>query len=108
MISKIIIWSKLKERLNTSELTFPLCREGEKWWVYFGENIDIEINGKGVQFTRPAIILKKLNSRTLLVVPVTTQQKFGSWFVTFNYKGISETAVLSQIRIISSKPLSNC
>lgn len=66
---------KLKEKLNVVAGTIPYCREGEKWWVHFGENIGIEMNGKGPAFARPVIIFKKLNSQTLFVIPLTTKQK---------------------------------
>lgn len=105
MLDKLFLWMGLKEKLYIGEPDPPYFKEGERWWVYFGENIGAEINGKGELFTRPAVIYKKLNKKTLLVIPITTKIKQGSWFVSISYKRKEEVAILSQIRVISYKRL---
>ena len=75
------------------------------WWTHIGENVGSEVDGKGDTFTRPVVVYRKLGAYTLLVVPTSTKQKEGTWYVPFRHKGIDETALLSQIRVISFKRL---
>lgn len=50
-------------------------------------------------------MLKKFGALGFLAIPTTTKVKEGSWYVPFVHKGISETAVLSQARLVSYKRL---
>lgn len=79
----------------------PSISEGEVWWCAIGKNVGIEINGKSEHFSRPVLILKKLSKLGFLGVPLTSQNKVGSWYVSFEFQGIVETAALCQIRVIS-------
>lgn len=40
-------------------------------------------------------------------IPLTSQDKSGSWYVKFDFKGREQTAVLSQIRMLSVSRLSS-
>ena len=70
-----------------------------------GENIGSEINGKSRKFSRPVIVLKKLSSGTFLAVPTSSLTKQGSWYVEVVVRGIQETAILSQIRVVDYRRL---
>lgn len=104
IIKGFFSWIQIKSRLHYREYELPFFSEGEMWWAHVGENVGFEVNGKGQQFTRPVVIFKKLSKYTFLAVPITTSQKQGSWYVSFYYRG-KQTAVLSQVRVISSKRL---
>lgn len=91
--------------MDRQEHTPPLFKEGEIWWCHFGENIGMEMNGKNETFTRPVVILKKYDRYSFLAVPLTTHSKEGSWYLTFTHNQKSQTAVLSQARVISYKRL---
>ncbi|MBQ6449525.1 type II toxin-antitoxin system PemK/MazF family toxin [bacterium] len=96
-------WNQLKYHLDSRRDRLPLVKEQEVWWCALGENIGVEINGKGTRFTRPAVMLKKLGSESFLIVPLTSKYKKGSWYVPFRFLGKTEVAVLSQIRVISTR-----
>jgi len=98
-------WIGIKKTLHDRTVTPPYFKEGEMWWCHLGENIGSEIDGKGDFFTRPIVIYKKLGSESLLAIPTSTKQKEGSWYVSFQHKGIHELALLSQVRIISFRRL---
>ena len=98
-------WNNEKKKVNSFSHKAPFVKEGELWWARIGENIGSEISGKSEIFTRPVLILKKLSSEMFLIIPITTQQKEGSWYVTFRHHNIDEVAVLSQVRTISYKRL---
>ena len=60
MLKRFLEWIGLKEKLHTADNKPPLFKEGEIWWSAIGENVGIEVNGKGKPFSRPVYIYKKL------------------------------------------------
>ena len=105
IIKKFLEWMRLKEKLHNINSKPPLVSEGDMWWVSFGENVGSEINGKSKVFTRPGIIYKKLSHGFYFVIPSTTQEKRGSRFVEFLYKGKKMFACLHQARAVDYRRL---
>ena len=95
-------WNELKKSLH--EKKKPL-----KFWsrnIYFmsiGQNIGHEQYGKGREFLRPVLVLKKLSKETFLGVPLTSKEKEGSYFFSFYHKGKKSTAMFNQIRVFDIK-----
>ena len=50
-------------------------------------------------------MLRKFNQYMFWAVPLSTQFKTGDWYFRFKYRDKNEIALLSQIRLISSKRL---
>jgi len=98
-------WITLKEKIDTSKHKPPFVSQGDIWWAHIGENVGSEINGKSNQFSRPVIIFKKLSHGFYFVIPTTTQQKSGTWFVPFRQKNIDMIACLHQARSIDHRRL---
>ncbi len=105
MIKRFLEWIKRKEKLDKGVYNSPMFKEGEIWWCSVGENVGVEVNGKSDDFTRPVLIFKKLSREGFLGIPMTTQQKEGSWYVNVRQSGKNVIVILSQIRILSSKRL---
>ena len=99
-------WIKVKKKLHYAG-NHPNIKEGQIWWCAFGENIGVEINGKGDYFTRPVLVLRKLNRNFFIGIPLTTKKHDGSWFATFVFDGRVEYAVLAQVRVLSVSRLYN-
>lgn len=97
-------WAQIQQRLN-SRTAFPTIQEGQIWWCCLGKNIGYEINGKGSEFMRPVLIVRKLAERWIAIVPLTSQPKTGSWYAPFKFQGKEEYAVLSQLRSIDPRRL---
>ena len=93
-------WIELKEKLHFNA-KIPKILEGEVWWCSFGENVGVEINGKSARFTRPVLIMKKLSKFGFMGVPLTSQEKTGSWYVKFRFLEKTEFAALCQARVMS-------
>src|SRR3989344_3395760 len=104
-IKQFLEWIKLKESLHESGAKVPLFKDGEVWWCAVGENIGIEMNGKSKKFSRPVYIFKKLSNDGFLGIPLSTKIKFGTWYVPIIHRSINSVAMISQIRVISSKRL---
>ncbi len=93
-------WIEVKIDVNHRGLKFNFS-EGEVWWCAIGRNAGVEINGKGKEFVRPVFVLRKLNKRSFMAVPLTSQEHSGAWYVNFRFKNMQEYAALSQVRIVS-------
>ncbi len=106
-VKRFLTWIGLKEALHHKQHAAPYVSEGEIWWVSMGENIGSEINGKSDLFSRPAIIYKKLAHGFYFVIPTTSQQKNGSWYIGFMQHGKPMTACLHQARAIDHRRISS-
>ena len=93
-------WIGLKEKIHFS-YSKPWISEGEIWWCAMGENVGVEINGKNSRFSRPVLVMKKLNGESFMGVPLTSQRKTGIWYSKFNSLGKEEYAALCQARVMS-------
>ena len=103
-------WNKVKIRVSNVKKV-RLFKERDIFYINMGKNIGHEQNGKGHNFVRPIVIVKKISNEMLLAIPLSTQIKEGSWFFRFDFikkDTISENiAILPQIRMYSTKRLLN-
>jgi mRNA interferase MazF len=97
-------WFKLKPRLDKDKQR-PLFQEREVWMTHLGSNVGFELDGKNLESLRPSIVFKKLSSNTLLIIPLTSSLKNGSWYSPSRVKGIEGRFCLNQVRMIDSKRL---
>lgn len=93
-------WIILKEKLHKTRQPRTVS-EGDIWWCAVGENVGVEINGKGHLFARPVLVLVKFGKYSFMGIPLTSKKHEGSWYVSFNFKEKQETAVLAQIETVS-------
>ena len=102
-------WNVQKKKIENRDIDNPKVMFCEKaiWWCSVGVNIGYEQNGKGKQFERPVLILRKFNRYVFLGIPLTTKQKNLKLPFYIKLKGakVESIAVLSQIRLFSSKRL---
>lgn len=106
MIKKFLEWIKIKELLHQKDQP-PSFEEREIWWANIGENVGHEENGKGDNFIRPFIIVKKFNKELLFGVPCSSVFKDNKYYykVGMETSDFKTSALLSQARVISSKRL---
>ena len=98
-------WNVLKQRLHSKKHRVHF-KPTQIWWVHFGHNISTEIKGKGEQFLRPAVILKKVYGNACVVLPLSSVEKQGSYYFNFiDTKKKSQCAHLAQVRYIDGKRL---
>ncbi len=105
LIKKFCNWIQIKQKLDATDYNPPFIRVGDLWWCSIGENVGVEVNGKGRNFTCPIIILKKFERQAFFGIPTTTKYRDGNWYVLFSFKGITEYAMLTQARMFSYKRL---
>ena len=98
-------WHTKKKKLNDrDDLGDVYFREKEIWWAALGANIGYEQDGKGEEFRRPVLIVKKFNQYVVLVVPLSTRIKENKYYVPIVLgDGISRMAIISQLRLIDTR-----
>ena len=92
-------WNTLKKRLNKKEKIIKFSN-GNIYFMSIGKNIGYESYGKDQLFLRPVLVYKKLSKTTFLGIPLTSKQREGSYYFSFNYKkDKTSTAMFNQIRV---------
>ncbi len=104
MVKNFIDWIITKIIIDKSE-NVALINEGEVYWCSLGENIGFEQNGKGEDFRRPVLILKKFNNSIFWGVPLSTKNKDNKYYVKVLLKDLEQSALISQLRILDTKRL---
>lgn len=81
------------------------------FYIKMGQNIGFEQDGKGEDFVRPIIVLKGFNKEIFLGVPLSSKMKDGKYYYQFEFEKnkilTRNTAILSQVRLFSTKRLLN-
>jgi mRNA interferase MazF len=99
-------WFEFKKKLNEKGFIPPKVKIGEFWWASLGLNVGEEIDGKSEKYTRPVLILKKINRKNFLVIPGTTTERIGKLYFKIVFENnVSGYFCLNQIRVISYKRL---
>ncbi len=99
-------WNSKKKARDISNYKPPLVNEGDVWWASIGLNIGSEIDGKGSDFTRPVLILKKISKTFFLIAPTTSKEKSNNdWYVkvshgqNYNYVSINQVKTIDYRRL---------
>ncbi len=103
MLKKFLEWIGVKEKIHQRSKEGPhFYKEGDIWWCAVGENVGIEINGKGKTFSRPVFVYKKLSREGFMGIPLSTQIKEGTWYVSITFQERKNCANLAQVRVFSA------
>lgn len=94
-------WNSKKKGLEKLSARF-LFKTGEIWWCSVGLNIMAESCGKGENFQRPVLVLKKLSVENFIGIPLSSKKKEGTWFCEITVHGEKRYALLYQIRMFSA------
>ena len=107
-------WNKTKKSVN-EQPTRVYFHPRELWFAHLGVNVGFEQDGRGLEFLRPILIVRKFNNDVLWGIPLTRTSKPGNpYYARFNYAAFPEVesapletsvGILSQLRLIDSKRL---
>lgn|SRR3989344_6932188 len=97
-------WHAVKTEIE-NEYSEKLFREREIWWCSLGMNVGFEQDGKNERFERPVLVFRKFNKGMFWGIPITSKYKEGKFYFSFNIKNEIMVAILSQMRVLSSKRL---
>ncbi len=99
-------WHKVKIE-SQARHSPPTFEEREVWWCRVGVNIGDEEDGKGSNFNRPVLIIRKFNKKIFWGVPLTTQIKEKPHYHKIHFKDQIQCAMLTQLRLWDNKRLMN-
>jgi len=100
-------WNLLQNHLEKRK-KLPSFQEREIWWASFGINLGSEMCGKGEHLVRPILVIKKFNRDLLFVLPLSSKHKNNcEYYYKFLLNSKKQSALLSQVRVISAKRLLN-
>ncbi|MBP7992105.1 MAG: type II toxin-antitoxin system PemK/MazF family toxin [Candidatus Magasanikbacteria bacterium] len=95
-------WHLEKSKIENSTFR-PLFKERQIWWCSIGLNVGVEEDGKGLDFLRPVLIIKKFNQLMFWGIPISSKNKIGPYYYHFQFG--QDTALLSQLRVYDSRRL---
>jgi len=100
-------WNEKKKAVNGRQDTATLYfEEREIWWCRFGLNFGYEQDGKGVEFLRPVLVIRKMSPNTFLGLPLTLKMRKRPYLVACPAADkIPRQATLSQLKSIDIKRL---
>ena len=99
-------WNMRKKETHVKQ-SLPLFSEREVWWCQLGVNVGSEEDGKGANYLRPVLILRKFNKNIFYGLPITSKRKEDIFHAVINSGEIQGSVILSQIRLIDAKRLSH-
>jgi mRNA interferase MazF len=80
-------------------------QEREIWWCACGANIGHEQDGKGENFQRPVLIIKKFNKITCWALPLTSSSGTKPYHLPVSFSQTKNQVNLSQLKLIDQKRL---
>ncbi len=95
-------WNEVKKRVNDRDNS-TVAHSREIWWATLGVNVGSEQDGKGHQSERPVLVIKRTSQNVFYVLPISTKTKKTPMRAPFKYHGISEFALLDQMRAMDKK-----
>jgi mRNA interferase MazF len=94
------------EKKRTQEEKPRLYTVREIWWCRLGINVGSELDGKGVRFLRPCVIIRAFGSDACFVVPLTTSARDHPLRIPVSeVQGEEARANISQMRIVDTRRL---
>ena len=99
-------WFAIKDKVHNERLRV-FFHEREVWFCHLGENVGSEQDGRGAEFLRPAVIIKKFNNELFWAIPLTKHLKPGHpYYFVFSFRPDRQSsAILSQLRLLDAKRL---
>ena len=99
-------WNSKKILINDKRNS-PFFHQREIWFCSLGLNVGFEQDGKGNDFQRPVVIIKKFNNEVFWAIPLSKTKRRGKYYFDFPFdSNTTSVAILSQIRLIDARRLS--
>lgn len=101
------VWNEIKKKLHKeTDVPDRFPKEGEVWMSVLGKNIGYEQNGRGDNFSRPLLVVKKFNNHIFWTIPLSTKQKRLDFYHNFTDPDKNLVSViLAQMKLTSLKRL---
>jgi mRNA interferase MazF len=102
-------WNSVKQKANDTKRKVGF-KVRDIFWLRIGQNIGTEEFGKGNEFQRPVLVVRKLTHDLFIGIPLTSSLKEDNdYFYTFEFntkKGLSKnSAMILQLKSFDKKRL---
>jgi mRNA interferase MazF len=98
-------WNETKKTIH-AKIQLAHFREREIYVSTMGSNVGFEQDGKGEDFVRPVLVLRKFSKHSFIGVPLTSVVKEDMFHYPFLFiEGKKSYAILSQVRLFDAKRL---
>jgi len=99
-------WNTIKKGLSNKDKNL-IFKAREIFWIKVGKNVGFETDGKGKNFLRPVLIIRKFSKDSFLGIPLTTSIKNDMFHYEFTIGSNQKVnyANLSQIKLFDAKRL---
>ena len=102
-------WNEVKQKTHNTFRQVGF-KQRDIFWLRAGQNIGSEEYGKGNEFQRPVLIVKKLTNNLFVGIPLTSKLKDNSnYFHVISYKSkkkyIENSAMILQLKTFDKKRL---
>lgn len=95
-------WHQIKNNIERKEQRVYF-QVRDIFFCSIGENVGYEQDGRGEEFLRPVVVIKKFNNEVFFGVPLTHTDKNGKYYFSFNLNDRTSVAILSQVRLFDAK-----
>ncbi len=95
-------WNELKKKINKRNKKLKF-KNKDIFFISIGKNVGYEQYGKGKEFLRPVLVLKKLSKETFFGIPLTSKEKVGNYYFSFKHRNKISTAMFNQARVFDIK-----
>jgi len=101
-------WNEVKKEMLHIEKK-QIFKVREVFWLKVGHNVGYETDGKGENFLRPVLVLRKFSKDTFLGIPLTTSKKDDMFHYKFKLNSNAKInyANLSQIKLFDVRRVKN-
>ena len=97
------VWNSIKKQTQNIIRTRHVSA-GDVVSIRLGKNIGFEQDGKGADFLRPVVVLKKYNQYVFTGIPLTTKKKENKYYVDIGrVNELENYAIISQIRMFDTR-----
>lgn len=94
-------WNEYKKQTDAADTSTIYFNEREIWWCRVGLNIGLEQNGKGPDFKRPVLVVKKFSRSLFWAIPLSLHYKSGSFFFPLLAESnVFRIACIPQMRLL--------
>lgn len=98
-------WNGVK-KITDAEDASHYFREGDIFFTRIGKNIGFEQDGKGRDFMRPVVVVRKFNNEVFFGVMLTTRNNENPFYMSIGkIRGKENFAILSQCRLLDARRL---
>lgn len=103
-------WHNKKSQIDQI-IKRPYFHLREIWFCHIGTNVGFENDGKGADFLRPIVIVRKFNNDIFWGIPLTKSHKKvnaknDKFYYVFSFiDDVKSVAILSQIKLFDAKRL---